>query len=471
MRIRLTHRIEERFLRQSISLLTSILIHAVVVLFAMVASTPEADPFRSTRRTAVTQLDTKPRQKLIWIRRGDKLPTVSPGEPGPLRAERNQTKSNQQRRAAPAKARGDKQFVWSDIPKATPQPVVQAADVVSLAAQRAAIAPPPPARETRRFALPAAPRPQAETKLVDDPNLNVQNPASPVSLNAPSAQLAAGPISKPPARTFVAPANAPRASTAGLVEAPEVVAAQNGNGAVNLVVLSQAPGAGLPPPGLGPRPDRVGSVPGTPGAAPGGGGSEGLTVPGVTVRGAAGGTPSRAAPSLPSAQPVDPALARGAAAAANRPVIPAFSATTVSVPQWPHARRVPVEVDRMFPSKPVFAAVIAGAGGGPDWILWFSDKEEIARGTRVLMRPPVLQRRQGVNAGPRIEGLPPRVLIGGSISREGRFLVRSVSPEVSPELARQLVREAAQWTFSAAYRNGLAIEADCLLEMRVSLKR
>ena len=284
-------------------------------------------------------------------------------------------------------------------------------------------------------------------------------------------------LPRPPTKQFVLPSDTGSKAGGGkqaLIEAQPLLetGAQStgvggGTGTVTLAILSANPSNTAPPPvGVGNRADavQVGGVPG--GVKNGGeGGGGNSAVPGLTVRGESGGVRS----SLATATSPNPASATAAIPTRPAPLPPPTSTPTVSIPQWPNARRVPKTVEASFPDRPVYVTVLRPPSGLPDWVLWFSDTMQSTPGVRVFMRPPVPRQMEW---GARVDATaswPEPLWLKARLTKDGNLTGLVFSEGTAREAIESVSLTMGRWLFSPAVRNGVAVETDVLME--ISLKR
>lgn len=456
------------------SYLLSLAIHsgmAAVILSPF--QIPGDKPLRGSDRWDPSNPESISRRKVIWLRKGERFPLLDSGDRRVLRLPHSRERSKQVAFTTPKRAADKKQFIFTELPRIEPQREIPSPNLVSLAPGQVA-PPPPPKRELRKFQAPEEPLRNA-MKLLE---LAESLPATATEAQSqvpvvPSAIALANPkLPRPPARQFVLPSSGgPRQGaekqwmidSAPALEGPlQPGLTGGGTASATLAILSPNPADTGPPPGpLGNRADAVqlGGVPG--GSKSGGeGGGTGSTVPGLTIRGENGGnrpTMMAAAPKPMPASTVTPTR--------STPLPPPVSTTTVSVPQWPNARRVPRAVEAVFPDRPVYVTVLRPPGGLPDWILWFSDTLPASPGVRVFMRPPV-PRQMEWEPRPELAAAPAETIwLKARLTKEGILSSISSSERKDRQTVATIAKSLGQWLFSPAVRNGVVVEADVLIEM------
>jgi hypothetical protein len=468
-------------LRRSVSFTVSLALHiaVVAVLLALPAGTLSQEEAERLAANRAAQQKPHEHLRIIWLRKADRLPLVDSGEDRPVELPKAPEKSLNTLFTNAKRGAQRKQFIFTDLPQVALQPVVPSPNVVSFAGPPApAIAPPPPPKPApRKFQAPA-PAPKTAPALIDladaappaGPTANLEIPV-PTPLEA----VANPRLIRPPARKFVLPGGGtgPGAGseTGSVMDAPASVADASatpggGMGTTTLAIISDRPAnVGQPPAVKGNRPDAIqtGGVPG--GSANGGvGGKGGAAIPGLTVRGdERAGTAVAVAGSGPSTTPV----AGTAAAIPTTPsrLPPAVSTATVSVPQWPNARRVPASVESAFHDRPVYATVVSMPNGLPDGVLWFSEIGLVTPGLRIFMRPPVprqLAWASGVDSASQGAG---KAWVRARMTKEGSLVSISINEGGDASLAAAIPQILGRWLFTPAIRNGEVIEADVLLEM------
>ena len=137
----------------------------------------------------------------------------------------------------------------------------------------------------------------------------------------------------------------------------------------------------------------------------------------------------------------------------------------VSVPQWPSGRSLPAAVERHFQNRVVYMSVIPTLSG-EDWVVWFGETTATSLDARPLVRPPTLVRSAGLPPVPsyRDHGTG-NIRVVGVLHKDGRL--DATRELAGPFLNRELAEALREWQFSPATRNGVAIDADAVIEIPV----
>ena len=137
----------------------------------------------------------------------------------------------------------------------------------------------------------------------------------------------------------------------------------------------------------------------------------------------------------------------------------------VSVPQWPSGRSLPAAVERHFQNRVVYMSVIP-TRSGEDWVVWFGETTATSPDARPLVRPPTLVRSAGLPPVPsyRDHGTG-NIRVVGMLHKDGRL--DATRELAGPFLNRELAEALHEWQFSPATRNGVAIDADAVIEIPV----
>ena len=137
----------------------------------------------------------------------------------------------------------------------------------------------------------------------------------------------------------------------------------------------------------------------------------------------------------------------------------------VSVPQWPSGRSLPAAVERHFQNRVVYMSVIPTLSG-EDWVVWFGETTATSLDARPLVRPPTLVRSAGLPPVPsyRDHGTG-NIRVVGMLHKNGRL--EATRELAGPFLNRELAEALHEWQFSPATRNGVAIDADAVIEIPV----
>ena len=324
---------------------------------------------------------------------------------------------------------------------------------------------PPP----REFVMPkpnlVAPRP-AVAELPSAPGIEGTTGAR---QSAEISSLLNKPLSGPPPRPFTPPPSPTSGNGGG-----------GGNGATALPPAPALPEAGslesaalaiiglnpvnvpqMPVP-EGSRPARIVAGTPVPGATrPELGGRSPIKAPDVSVEGSPDSSPAtviRIPLGGPQAEP---------RAGLARVQMPEVLPTTphVSVPQWPSGRSLPAAVERHFQNRVVYMSVIPTLSG-EDWVVWFGETTATSLDARPLVRPPTLVRSAGLPPVPsyRDHGTG-NIRVVGMLHKDGRL--DATRELAGPFLNRELAEALREWQFSPATRNGVAIDADAVIEIPV----
>lgn len=500
----------------------SLCLHAILVL-AVISLPPLPEPDRANRELAFSPLldENKKPRKIIWLRKGERLPQISPVSGTPRKSLQRQRSDDLILRTDPPNPTHRDQYIQVDRPKTIEQQRIQSPNFV-----QTEVAPAPNKPVPKTF-VPPPDRPKAPSPS----GLDIQEPQLNTSL-APRLENLAAPlpqdprIPKPPRLKFTPPPERPREVTrpklvlpeaapvtlaesnsafdrssvlAGILDgpkpAPEVPVAPRGKGAgkgsgtggegpaapeipsaqgptgpvgpVSAVVISSSPSASnrLEQP-EGNRAARIESGRPAEGSPSGKGtvGGDGLIVPGVTLSGGKGregavtAPRAGAGPSAPKPEPMAPSIPP-----AYRPRLDTAS---VSIPLRPATRRVPQQVETHFQNRIVYCTVLPGPSGLPDWTVWFGEPVQASPAQRTVMRPPLATRIQLTNSVTKFAESG-RVWVAARLRKDGRFSSVSVPPGTAPRLASELAAEMLSWVFTPAIRNGEAVEVDLILEARL----
>jgi len=411
-------------------------------------------------------------RRIIWLRRDDRLPSVNSGEDRKPKMPKSRKEAPHIVFTSPKPRARHKQFIFVEPPTVTSQPPMPSPNLLVLGGLPADIAPPAPRPVAKRFQLPE-PKPRSAPNPIDltEGLPDVGNGARlEIPVPTPSVDVMYPTLPRPPAKKFVLPGDATKGAGGGqtsMIDPPALSSDgsastidMGGTGPYTLAVISAQPSnIPVPPVPRGNRPDaiRLNGVPG--GTSNGGeGGKGGATVPGLTVRGKAGETGASGA-AAPNSKPSEaPALVP-----TRPPQLPPFGNTpTVSVPQWPNARRVPAVVEEAFRGRPVFATVLTPPNGLPDWVLWFGDSTPSVPGTRIFMRPP-LPRQVSWTANS--NGWPGRLWVRAHLTKEGSLESITLAQGGDVPVAGAIVQILSRWRFIPAVRNGETVDSDVLFEM------
>lgn len=428
-------------------------------MISAIAREEQAEVFRVAR---AAENKTPPPPKVIWILPADLLPKVSPRE-GPADQTRSRLLEERLIRTDPRRRRRADQFTYVPEPKpAAPKPVPSRSAVMISQNQPAErpvpppapplLAPAPPAPPPKQFVAPPLRAQQtAEPQLIEvPPQVAIRPSPDRVNLPIPGGEIT---VNKPAPKKFVPPPS--RVANAGgdkpalwiPSEAPPGVAnssqAPSGEAVAAIISRNLLEADKVVKPETS-RPARIeeGGI----GRAKGPDMGSGLIVPGVTLR------DNRAPVAVvEQAAPRSPQTAAPPAAART----PRLNTPTISVPQWPHSRRVPAEVETVFSGRAVYSTVVAEA----DWVLWFGEAQPGPPGTRSIMRPPVL------------ESSPESTALLLSMSTGKRWILAKLDKTgvllaIKPLAGSASVRveEMGKLVFNPAIRNGQPVEVDLLIE-------
>lgn len=305
-------------------------------------------------------------------------------------------------------------------------------------------------------------------------------PAPPMTAALPSAPAVAGvtegregaeasallnkPLAGPAPKAFTPPPARGRAGTAASAALPTAPSVQPGGPATaNVAIIGLNP-ANVPqiPVPEGNRPARI--VAGTP--VPGvtrpelGGGNGKASAPDLSVQG-----PPATAPATATREPLVPGQAPATGLA--HPQMPQVFPTTphVSVPQWPNTRTLPAAVERHFQNRVVYVTLIPSQSGD-DWTLWFGEPTVTPVDNKLLVRPPVLLRSAALPPFPahRDRGTGSERVVA-MIHKDGKL---DASTDLTGAgLDRELAAALHEWQFSPATRNGVAFDADAVIDIPV----
>ncbi len=514
----MTIRANSEAARRAGSFAVSLSLHAGI--FAFLWWMPPLPPgLRGSPPKARVAAEIKPllrSPRIIWVRPNQRLPDISPREAASAKPDSGPRKNALYLRAKPESAKFKDQFIFTSQPKIEVQQPLPSPNLVMT---EVAPPPPPPAPkpERRKFVPPpqrvaegkpealAAPEISVSQQLEAQPPKNLfgelkRLPRAPVKkftavpkgpvasrqeplLDAPTgiepvAGMPGGAaqgapfgevtnLPKAPAKKFTAlPGRPGTGGGASLLEVPTGVeggtgppggAPQGAPGPVTAVILSANPvasGEVVLPEGNRPAELSAGS-----GGGGGAGSAEGggVVVPGLSLRGGGGaGAAGASTERLP---------APAAAATPTRPAYrPRLDTPSVSIPQWPSARRVPVQVESVFVGRPVYSTVIPGVLSGQDWILWFGEAGgQSPAGRRVVMRPPRLSANSSPAEVLKAAGAG-RCWIRARLGKDGKLNSIEIAQGGTPEL-KELAKALQDWLWTPAIRNGEPVDVDVLLEM------
>ena len=446
------------------SFATSLLLHAGIIAIAFLTPSIPDDTLLRAEVAALTAPDRGPR--VIWLRKGDRLPRISSGDPAPLQMPKSEDRKERVLFTLPKRAAEQKQFIFTSVPQIPNQQVIPSPNVLSFTLNQQKELKPP--RELKEFKAPESPKPAGPKNLSDEvPDVKPQTDAG-VPLPSTIATVTNPRLMRPPAKKFTAPPLNSGGDGGGtrVMDAPAATpdaGSGGGTGSVTYAIVSASPAdVAPPPPPAGNRNDLITVGGSQSGAGSGAGGGSGAIVPGLNARdgtgtgstiGALGSNVTPSASEISGLKPTRP------------PAVPLpVNSPTVAIPQWPSSRRVPANVDMAFKDRPVYATIVQGPAGSGEWVMWFGDSQPAPPGVRSLMRPPVPRSVGWIN----IEGaekLPDSVWVSARLTKDGHFTEIGVGKVVSPVLAAGLTKIVESWLFSPALKNGDAIESDVLIEM------
>jgi hypothetical protein len=519
-------------LRRLLSLILSALLHSAIagILFFL-PPFPGGTRNRDRTRSAV-RLQTAPKErKIIWLRRKERLPSISPTAQRAGDGARRKKMEGPNKlfvRTDPPNAKHWDQFVFVPRPKAEEQKPIPSPDVVVTAPA----VPVPPKPEPRKFVLPPdRPKPAKPGEMeLQEPAIANQTGLGP-DVKAPTG-LTRMDAPKPAGRKFVPPPEPKRQVTARAIDMPEGLPIQTTDlSAIKPVIRVGQPDAPKPPGRKFVAPDALAGGKGLGGARGGGSAGSAVAEPDLASIPLQGGMPGDVSAVIISAVPsanatiippdgnresrinsgslpggqgrptpgsaggdglVVPGVtvrggtpdSAGGATAANRlpPRPPAPSAATptsipsirprlntpsVSVPQRPNARRVPPQVEGVFQNRVVYCTAMPGPSGTSDWVVWFGETEATPAGSRVVMRPPVAG-KTALPAGKPGGSAEARFWIAARLGKNGRLTAVRITGGPGAQQALELMSEMDRWVFTPAIRNGEAVDVDLVLEARLS---
>ena len=458
-----TYRLKSR------SFVLSVLVHAAICAALLLQKNLPAQAQTPGRQIYETLIQPQ-EKKLVWYHLKKELPNIdsstSRAKVGPNRGRIR----SPQLVIADSKKGSKKQVVWQDTPVEL-KTDVKVQNLISLhppAVLEAKALPPPPAPKPREFVPPpTGPQPQpAQPALIPLPLAPYAGANPVVPTAALPSVLEAGQMKV--YRPFVAPPGQKggTGTTAGtgtdntaVPDAPNVGQPTG----VNMAAINLDPllgGASNLPPGR--RPGNFSSGPnvGEPSAERSGRGT--AMVPGLTTRGR--NTTGDAEPVVKTEAP-DPSIPKREVN--YREMITRPVSSSLSVPLWPGARRIPAALDLQFRNRPVYTMVLPApkmpqyAG---DWVLWFSELKPTD--TQVQIRSPLPEKKLVSDASRGIVwGSEADVRISLVIDETGHVQSISVSkipPDLSPQIALDDVRA---WQFKPATRNGVPIAVEAVLDI------
>jgi len=281
-------------------------------------------------------------------------------------------------------------------------------------------------------------------------------------LNKPPSGPPPRPFTPPPSPTFSGNGGGGGNGATALPPAPALPEAGSvETAALAIIGLNPVNVPQMPVP-EGSRPARIVAGTPVPGATrPELGGRSPIKAPDVSVEGSPATSPAtviRIPLGGPQAEP---------SAGLARVQMPEVLPTTphVSVPQWPSGRSLPAAVERHFQNRVVYMSVIPTLSG-EDWVVWFGETTATSLDARPLVRPPTLVRSAGLPPVPsyRDHGTG-NIRVVGMLHKDGRL--DAIRELAGPSLNQELAGALHEWQFSPATRNGIAIDADAVIEIPV----
>ena len=281
-------------------------------------------------------------------------------------------------------------------------------------------------------------------------------------LNKPPSGPPPRPFTPPPSPTFSGNGGGGGNGATALPPAPALPEAGSvETAALAIIGLNPVNVPQMPVP-EGSRPARIVAGTAVPGATrPELGGRSPIKAPDISVEGSPATSPATVI-GIPLGGPQ--AEPRAGLARVQMPeVLP--TTPHVSVPQWPSGRSLPAAVERHFQNRVVYMSVIPTLSG-EDWVVWFGETTSTSLDARPLVRPPTLVRSAGLPPVPsyRDHGTG-NIRVVGMLHKDGRL--DATRELAGPFLNRELAEALHQWQFSPATRNGVAIDADAVIEIPV----
>ena len=281
-------------------------------------------------------------------------------------------------------------------------------------------------------------------------------------LNKPPSGPPPRPFTPPPSPTFSGNGGGGGNGATALPPAPALPEAGSvETAALAIIGLNPVNVPQMPVP-EGSRPARIVAGTAVPGATrPELGGRSPIKAPDISVEGSPATSPATVI-GIPLGGPQ--AESRAGLARVQMPeVLP--TTPHVSVPQWPSGRSLPAAVERHFQNRVVYMSVIPTLSG-EDWVVWFGETTATSLDARPLVRPPTLVRSAGLPPVPsyRDHGTG-NIRVVGMLHKDGRL--DATRELAGPFLNRELAEALHQWQFSPATRNGVAIDADAVIEIPV----
>jgi len=281
-------------------------------------------------------------------------------------------------------------------------------------------------------------------------------------LNKPPSGPPPRPFTPPPSPTFSGNGGGGGNGATALPPAPALPEAGSvETAALAIIGLNPVNVPQMPVP-EGSRPARIVAGTAVPGATrPELGGRSPIKAPDISVEGSPATSPATVI-GIPLGGPQ--AEPRAGLARVQMPeVLP--TTPHVSVPQWPSGRSLPAAVERHFQNRVVYMSVIPTLSG-EDWVVWFGETTATSLDARPLVRPPTLVRSAGLPPVPsyRDHGTG-NIRVVGMLHKDGRL--DAIRELAGPSLNQELAGALHEWQFSPATRNGVAIDADAVIEIPV----
>lgn len=483
----------------------SVLIHAGVL--AMVAFGPPVSIDEPEESKSLYQIAIAPnRKKIIWYRREDPLPAVSPlNQSAEGTLTRGRLQSFQQAIVSkPKNAPPGRQLIWQPAPKLKLEEELKSPNLIALQGPPVPASPPPPEKTKPKTFVPPPVKaaPVRQNSTLSTPSIDVGAPQ--LSVAAPGVALAP----KPKARAFQAPVaqqaklsvpqlidSAPGVSIGsgnvgtqgqeavdqGVMSALRVkpkartfqVPASNGNGAekpaVSGALIESGTGDQISAAVVGLNPaDRLpGSLPDgalsaafsrapVPGEPVMGGDGKGAKIPDLLVAGGKAG----------SAPPV---VAPGSSKPVYLETVLPPPTSTLSMPLRPSSRTIPANIEARFGRRLVYTMVVPVnlPAYTSDWIIWFAERFPLA-GDNPQVRAPLPAKKIESLAGP----LPSmggqnesRIQIAATIHKDGQVDSLTVVHGRHPGLFQQAIEDLQSWRFHPASHNGVPVDVDVVVEI------
>ena len=298
---------------------------------------------------------------------------------------------------------------------------------------------PPQQTQASRAALPAAVLDAPDATVGGSGGAKMQS-ALPEGLGTPSLSQGVAP-----------PANGPIGQTAS-----------NGNGAVDIAIVSVHPGDHLGELPDGVRPGRFSRAPAIGEASSGeGGGAGGVTVPDLSVREAR--TKTSSTPDFLSGNRKTILYAE---------TVRSVSASTLSIPLRPSSRTIPGAIDARFQGRSVYTMVVPIENFpdyGGDWIVWFADREQKPGDSSPVRAPLPFRKHEPVDSMLAANRTERRLQIIAVIRKDGRLDDISMLRHSSPAVEQAVIQDLQSWEFKPATRSGVPVDVDVVFEIPFNL--